>query len=218
MHFGGALQSMTTQAASGPGDQLQYLHVPFAWVKQHWEKQNRPEPGPTIMFNATFGIVGRSEFVNVPAKITFGMTEGGRSTGGVNGADGLTTILPELEGGSAMISNGFHSKFDHHELVDCAHTYNVTTASGEHWSAPVKSRFVQPITTIRSDAHRTFDVDMCPSDIDTEQGDQHCCGYFDPTIGDALQVQRVPFKCRELLFKGDLYGYVYPQVDFSFTC
>ena len=69
--------------------------------------------------------------------------------------------------------------------------------------------------TLRSSDHRTFDVDaaLCPH----AQADEHCCGYFDASEGNRLQVQALPTSCRDLIFVGERYGFVYPRVDLVYA-
>ena len=54
---------------------------------------------------------------------------------------------------------------------------------------------------------------LCAASVSDES---HCCGYFDPAVGDVLQVEPLPYPCRDLLFKDDLLGFVYPRVDFVY--
>ena len=46
--------------------------------------------------------------------------------------------------------------------------------------------------------------------------DDYCCGYFDPELDNKLRAQSVPYPCRSLLFQGELYGFVFPRIDFVF--
>ena len=201
------------------GDQVQYVHAPFAWVTKYWEQQGKPKPGPTIAFNTSFGIVGQSGLTNAPAHLLFPMSDKGQSAPIRNAAKDFTAVLPLLLGGSALLSNGYRSVFTHRELQSCdlIKFYNVTTASGEGWSTPLLdgSGSIQPITTIHSSDHRTFDVDksLCAGAGD----DSYCCGYFDPAEANALKVVTNPTPCGSLVFKGEIYGFVYPRVDFIYA-
>ena len=132
-----------------------------------------------------------------------------------NAASAFTAVLPLLLGGSALLSNAYFSVFAHPELASCDAAYTITTANKTTWTAPLSSPTavsVQPITCLRSSDHRTFDVD---ASLCSEAGG-HCCGYYDAAKGNALQAQSVPFSCRDLLFQGELYGFVYPMLDFTF--
>jgi len=216
-------------AHSATGDQKQYVHAPFEWVKKFWEAQGRPSPGPTIAFNTSFGMTGRSGFTGAPAQLTFPMLDAGMSSPVVNTAEAFTDVLPMLQGGSAMLSNSYYSVFTHHELSSgCQMSFNITTATGEQWGVPLSTAdavSLQPITTILSSDHRTFDVDptLCATGSHRD-GDErrrlsegYCCGYFNPAEDDALVVQAVPYACRDLLFTGEIYGFTYPRLDFVFT-
>lgn len=117
------------------------------------------------------------------------------------------------------------SVFTNDELVhSCARVYNVTTHAGVTWSVPLSVQLgsVQPITTLKSSDHRTFDVDasLCSSTGDADAKPSaagHCCGYFDPSQNNTLSVQSVATECRDLLFVGELYGFVYPRIDFIYV-
>ena len=210
--------------APANGDQLQYVHAPLDFIRRHWEAQKKPSPGPAIDFNTTFGIVGLNA-IRAPAKITFPYPGSGRSLPIKNAATDFTAVLPMLLGGSALTSNSYMSVFTNDELVhSCARVYNVTTHAGVTWSVPLSVQLgsVQPITTLKSSDHRTFDVDasLCSSTGDADAKPSaagHCCGYFDPSQNNTLSVQSVATECRDLLFVGELYGFVYPRIDFIYV-
>jgi hypothetical protein len=238
-----AARGLTNGESPQVGDQDQYIHVSSHWVQEKWEAQGRPMPGPTIVFNTSFGVVGLGGLHGVPASIVFPIADGGRSAPLTTTADAFTAILPLLLGGPAMLANSYYSSFQHSELEACRKSFNVTTVTGDGWMSPllpikpfddaVRGSYT-PIATLRSSDHRTFDVDaaLCTSTVDVIKVDlaaqasggpnvedsSSCCGYYNPAQGNVLTPVVSPYPCRSLLFDGELYGFNYPRLDFVFEC
>jgi hypothetical protein len=112
------LKSWCDSRNATPGDQIQYIHVPFEFVRKEWQRQSYPHPGPSIAFNTSFGMVGRSA-ITAPTHVTFPITSGGRSAPILNTAAAFTAVLPLLQGGSSLLSTGYRSTFTHRELWTC---------------------------------------------------------------------------------------------------